>query len=367
VFYSPYLFESVAWRTPENLGIPINSPGDDTYFSLTYDGLSALLTSDRKTSTGGKDIFLARFKSPRGLQLYNTDYIPFADYKVNRDEVVIDTMLEVAMIHESDTSVYVPETSPPNLETTQENYTFEPLYYNRSQDLFEKENLGEIDRLANYLLDHPQVTATIEVHSANEGIQEFKLFSSIKLAERIQGHLITQGVPERQVSVRSMADHYPVALSENKGGQIGLSDLFNARVELDLYTADGRSIIDRMAPDIPKHSYDERYDLLSTLLEDAITYKVQIAVMSQMYRGMALDLFNDAMVESDEETDLYLYTIGWYDSYSLALETKRKMERLGITDPRIIPYYNGHRVTADRLVYYVNDYPDLRNLMNYGN
>jgi hypothetical protein len=110
---------------------------------------------------------------------------------------------------------------------------------------------------------------------------------------------------------------------------------------------------------------DRKYDLYSTLIEDAITYKIQIAVVSQMYRGMALDLFNDATVEENENTGLYGYTIGLYDNYADALKVKRDMDRLGITDAEVVAYYNGQRIGADQYVYYVNDFPDLKSLMNY--
>ena len=55
VFQSRYNYASGHWEVPENLGFPINSPSDDTYFS-TY-GKIGYLSSGRKGGFGNLDIY----------------------------------------------------------------------------------------------------------------------------------------------------------------------------------------------------------------------------------------------------------------------------------------------------------------------
>ncbi len=45
------------WSTPINLGSPVNSTGDDVFYTTTIDGRTAYLTSFRKGGTGEKDIY----------------------------------------------------------------------------------------------------------------------------------------------------------------------------------------------------------------------------------------------------------------------------------------------------------------------
>lgn len=49
-----------AWSTPINLGYPINSAGDDIYYTTTIDGLRGYLSSFRKGGYGEKDIYEIR-------------------------------------------------------------------------------------------------------------------------------------------------------------------------------------------------------------------------------------------------------------------------------------------------------------------
>lgn len=45
------------WSTPVNLGYPINSTGDDVFYTTTVDGLKGYLSSFRKDGKGEKDIY----------------------------------------------------------------------------------------------------------------------------------------------------------------------------------------------------------------------------------------------------------------------------------------------------------------------
>ncbi|MFT2011144.1 hypothetical protein ACMA1I_20915 [Pontibacter sp. 13R65] len=50
------------WSQAENLGVPVNSPSDDIYFSLTNDRSKAYFSSDRPGGYGRKDIYLILLK-----------------------------------------------------------------------------------------------------------------------------------------------------------------------------------------------------------------------------------------------------------------------------------------------------------------
>lgn len=49
--------EEGTWSNPINVGYPINSTGDDIFYTTTFDGLTGYLTSFRKGGLGEKDIY----------------------------------------------------------------------------------------------------------------------------------------------------------------------------------------------------------------------------------------------------------------------------------------------------------------------
>ncbi|MEM8863898.1 MAG: hypothetical protein AAGD96_36780, partial [Chloroflexota bacterium] len=61
VFKSVYNSELKRWSKPYNLGLPINSTGDDTHLKLAKDGYTAYFTSNRKDGLGKRDIYVAYF------------------------------------------------------------------------------------------------------------------------------------------------------------------------------------------------------------------------------------------------------------------------------------------------------------------
>ena len=420
VFYSTYLYEANKWAAPKNLGIPINSPGDETSFTLSYNGLIGTLSSDRKNAFGGKDIYIARFKVPRGQQSYTTDYLPFVDYHITtskllaedtnsleenlekestltvneveeaivkeglsesqessfKDEIVIEVVDTIDSTGGAQDEV---QSKPIVTETNSKKekkevlsappeYSISPLFYDSRLDISDRKTQATISQLQNLFEQNPGMKLEIQCHSSNEGILEFKLFSSVKLAEKLEKALIARGIEYRRIHVSGKADNYPIALVRRNNTHGVSASQYNSRIEFKFYDFDQKhSNIKRINPEIPDHSISNKYDLYQALSDNTINYKIQIAIVGQMYRGLALDLFNDAAVEEDEVTGLYLYTIGLYDTYSEALKTRRDIERLGITDAKVLPYYDGRILSDDRLAYYVNDYPDLKNFMNYGN
>ena len=52
-----FVDEDNVWSTPANMGYPINSTGDDIFYTTTIDGLKGYLSSFRKDGFGEKDIY----------------------------------------------------------------------------------------------------------------------------------------------------------------------------------------------------------------------------------------------------------------------------------------------------------------------
>lgn len=62
------IFKTIAdatgqWAAPENIGFPINTPGDDLFYCPTADGLRVYYASTREGTTGNTDLFLIEYPS----------------------------------------------------------------------------------------------------------------------------------------------------------------------------------------------------------------------------------------------------------------------------------------------------------------
>lgn len=55
------VLENGKWSKPENIGYPINTPGDDVHFVLTADGKNGYFTSSRTGTLGEQDIYKVGF------------------------------------------------------------------------------------------------------------------------------------------------------------------------------------------------------------------------------------------------------------------------------------------------------------------
>jgi outer membrane protein OmpA-like peptidoglycan-associated protein len=73
--------ENGTWTQPENIGYPVNSVNDDVYFSISEDGKSGFLSSNRKEGFGGLDIYKITFLGEHKQFVYTTDNKYLADYQ----------------------------------------------------------------------------------------------------------------------------------------------------------------------------------------------------------------------------------------------------------------------------------------------
>ena len=146
--------QKLEWGTPENLGTPINSAGDDQYIQLTQNGMTAYFASSRKTdSQGGFDLYAAYFKSERKEQLAEGQVIAFTDLLATKDLV--------ANSDGNPTAIPVSESiggNPTFTEADIVEHRFNPLFYSDSnEDLLTSANLREINKLIKLMKQYPQI------------------------------------------------------------------------------------------------------------------------------------------------------------------------------------------------------------------
>lgn len=140
IFTTQYDNISRTWSTPENVGLPLNSPGNDRYFKLNTDGQSALFSSDRAGSLGGFDVHMAYFKNRNKNQKIRP--IQILDFMV---EPVIDTTEQVVV----DSGLYEePVVDETKVEMQQ--VILEDIYYGNDENILNKKNLLVVNRLVKH-------------------------------------------------------------------------------------------------------------------------------------------------------------------------------------------------------------------------
>jgi len=357
IFRCNYLYESEAWSQPYNLGIPINSPGNDQGIQLSADGLMGHFNSDRKTSYGGFDIYSARFIERQAGQDYYAGFVPFTDYEPadqitpEERENLLAGALEFAT--ESDETITVAEI---------QEYSVNPIYHVVEEYLDDGSNQIEINQVKQILQTNEDILLELISSGNDDEIIEYSLFASMKRAESVKKKILdgTHIDPER-ISVTGIGRNYPMVKQKNSQ-----ADKYNTRVDLRFSNVPKYVTIETdIELDIPNSHIDYRYEIYRTVVDADVSYRIEIATVSQMYRGMALSLFNDPAIEKDNATGLYSYTIGLYDNYAEAILTERNLEREGIVDAKVIPYVNGRRIAEDQMIDYVNEYSALKDYINY--
>jgi len=93
IFYSE--FENNRWKTPVNMGIPVNTPDDDVFFSVAADGRTAYYSSDREEGYGEKDIYRLTFLGPEKQPVLNVEDRLIAGSDERKIEIPLQPRVEI--------------------------------------------------------------------------------------------------------------------------------------------------------------------------------------------------------------------------------------------------------------------------------
>ena len=78
-----------SWSTPENLGYPINTPGDDRFFVMAASGKHGYYASDKDGGFGSHDIYMITFRGPEKPTIQSNE-----DNLLANVAPVIETVME---------------------------------------------------------------------------------------------------------------------------------------------------------------------------------------------------------------------------------------------------------------------------------
>jgi outer membrane protein OmpA-like peptidoglycan-associated protein len=345
IFQAVFDESTATWSAPTNLGLPINSAGDDAYFQIAQDGLSAYFSSNRKSGYGQRDLYAAYMKEAVEAHL-----------KISYPVTFIQLLPQAALLAEN--------TIDPSSKANQQvkEYFIGDLTYEPNDLVLTPQNLKKLEVIANLLLIYPTLKADFICHDISTGPKSFDLYFSVKKAEQVADYLSRKGVQRDRLYIKGCGAFYPRA-SVAEGDIANPSiDRLNRRIEVHIYESDGLPIsLIYEHPNVPSDLENEHAVRFSAM-QPGLIYRVQIAAVSQMFQHDIFNQLTDAMIQWDPDSKKYKYYAGMASDYQDALALRDDLRTQGFGDAFVVAHIAGHRVTQGDVDIYSEEFPDLLKL-----
>ncbi|MEN0004913.1 MAG: tetratricopeptide repeat protein [Bacteroidota bacterium] len=326
VFKNSFVASKQRWTKPYNVGIPINSAGDDVDFRLAKDGFTAYFTSTRKDGFGGRDIYAAYFEDFLPEQEVPISYTPAPVVPVD------DYPALPPPIAKPPATSFTP---PPVVASSMTNISY------TSANSLDEERLQSIKR---QLIDYPESQLIISAYAKNEAIPD-RLFEGITSAEKVADWFTQNGISPDRLFLRA-----PWQLPEGIKG-------IGAEVELSFYTSTEE-------PDLPHLGVEQSLFAPKATLNAGLCYKVQFVSVKKKYTHPAITMANEPMVELSPKVGYYRYTLGAFEDYASAKQFQQQVRRMGFKSAFVVPYTYGMRADNKMARAATTQFPDLANYLN---
>ncbi len=342
IFKSTFDEDSLRFTPAENLGKPINSPGDDMYFRLSPDGLGGYFCSNRKESFGGRDIYSALFKAQQRVQNVSN---PLSFHMVEKFRAERDSA------------------KAKEIKTTE--LTLAPIFYDSDEDLLRGANLMQVRVLLNTAKQFPTLKVVLTANCAEGEKANFDLYFTMKRVEAISKYLINNGLSAEQIVVKSVGSEYPIAQTSINGQVNAAGEKLNKRIDLalvDLATPPAPIKIKYNAPAVSEFMVNTAGDKLKKH-STGLSYKVHILTTKRIYDNEILTKNGDAMMELNPSDGSYSYAVGLHSEYASAEKMRIELLKLNIREAVVVPYLNGVRLTDENAKRWATSHKDLLNYL----
>jgi outer membrane protein OmpA-like peptidoglycan-associated protein/Tol biopolymer transport system component len=261
------IFKSVkttnGWSTPENLGYPINTAGDDIYFVLTADGKIGFYASEKEEGFGKQDIYSIRMpvteKQPELALLKGTVKDATTGKAVDAEITVVDNETKETIgkfnSNASTGEYLISLPSGKNYGVTIEKD--EHLFYSENVYLSSKEGYKEIrkeirltsaksgskvvlkniffesgkselrpqsttelQRLVKVLKDNPAIKIEISGHTDNVGDPKANQALSEMRAQEVMNYLVLNGIDKSRITAKGYGSSMPLESNDTEEGRM---------------------------------------------------------------------------------------------------------------------------------------------------
>ncbi len=356
VFKTIFLVEKQRWIPSFNLGMPINSAGDDTYFRLARDGFTGFFCSSRSDGEGQRDLYSAYFKE----YLDEMDYVPpplppppvvrqspkRSDLPPANPDPVIDP--PVPEINRNDIYKEKPPSHVVNFDKPRPDNNFSivginPILRPATSGDFSREDRDQINRIGEELHSDPSLHLVISVYKPESQFTGTDLADGIAYGEKAASYLERGGIARSRIFVRALCS--------------GFEDF----MVFSFVSSRGKPL-NEYTPSLEEAA--QKAALASTPSNSNCFYKVQIVSLKGPITSKIIDQYDWPMAEKSGSGPYYRYTVGAFHTYTGAKAMKEKLRKNGAPDAFIVPYLFGMRATTDLIKRNVDYFPDLQNYLS---
>jgi len=357
IFKSVYDEKTNIWSVPENVGAPINTPGDDVFFVLAANGKHGYYSSIRDEGMGEKDIYIITFtedKPTPKLTLIKgkiTDKFgkPIeADIEVTdtkKNEIIVKTKSNRAtgeylfslpsgksygitvtaegyFFHSE--HIDIPE-SAPYMEITKiieleklevgKSMVLNYIFFDYDKATLKSTSIIELARAVRFMNENPMLMFEISGHTDNKGSWDYNMELSEYRAKTVVVYFFEHGINESRLVYSGYAFDKPVAANDTEAGRQK-----NRRVEMLIIqnTADKTGI--------------------------PITFKVQI-LASETPVPFTSSRFNGlGDIQEYYHKGMYKYAVGKAPNLENAENLITEMKKKGFKEAFIVAFYKEQRI-----------------------
>lgn len=340
-----------AFTTPQNMGVPINSSGDDQDLWLSDDGTTAYLASNRAGGLGGLDLYSVYFRAPIAAQQSSGPAF------VNRWQQPALTT--------------TPTEDPPQvIEPTptadgNEQYTLTPIYYDAETGQLQGSR-NTLLALEKMLLRYPNVRVLLSAHANQTGDNIGDLFSTVNQAGIVARRLLQKGVRPEQLYLRGCGQAFPLANNRNFDGSANpIADQINQRIEITVYDQErlpegSLQLVQPNVNSVMRNLASERYqrDL------QGLTYKVYLTQAVAPLRT-APGEFAPITTEQWPNAAAVSYYTRLVHSFADAVYSLDQAKKAGFEQARIVAYIDGFPLDDAAVPAQLEAYPGLADYLAY--
>lgn len=260
-FYVSRKQDDGSWSEPENLGYPINGPGEELGLVIAADGKTAYYSSDMDGGEGSLDLY--HFEVPEKYRAIPSAWIKglitdmetgkalqadlvFTDlntgeellrtksHKNGRYFAVLPGNSDYALSVEKATYLFHSENFA--LQTQSKETAFQldvqlqalksgsiialrNVFFATSSFELRETSFTELDRLVQVLMNNPELKVSLEGHTDNEGSPSSNQKLSENRAKAVHDYLISKGVLKSRLQFKGFGEQKPIASNETEEGR----------------------------------------------------------------------------------------------------------------------------------------------------
>ena len=257
IFKSEYDEAGRKWGPAQNMGYPINTPDDDSYYRLSPDGSYAYLSSYRIGGYGEKDIYTINYIKNANIigkvfsKKDSTTVVPgvelvfngqqadktalsFRDvtkpdgaYKVavlsgrtyqvavSKDGKNIETQEFPVPVSTNDSTTITKNFYIDYIDTTKTNPPFKNIYFDTDKYVLRPESITELNNTSQVLMANTGMNISIEGHCDSRNTDEYNMILGQNRAEAAKKYLVKQGIADSRMTTVSYGERRPAAPNDS--------------------------------------------------------------------------------------------------------------------------------------------------------